>query len=323
MRSTLSFKNILMLFAFLLSIMMLSSHLIVWKFDRDQKISYKQNNFNYENIINMKDIRFHIVQIQQFMTDSSVIGSMDISEATNEYKLAKNQLQLLSSSNPSLKTKITKINQELDTLYNTGTKMVSAYVTSGRDAGNIIMKDPTDGFDKHADKLTSSLDEITALLNQSISQSKISLGNNENMVTYINVFMSLLSLSIVLISNYFLGRYILNVIGGEPTLASNIVKDVAAGNLKNDVGMNSPRKSIMFHLRSMIDTLSIQMHDIHKVSKQIAVSSFQITEMSQDISNSSNVQRNKSKDVMIATELLKETFLPFSAKSFVLQVGDG
>ncbi len=72
MRSTLSFKNILMLFAFLLSIMMLSSHLIVWKFDRDQKISNKQNNFNYENIINMKDIRFHIVQIQQFMTDSSV-----------------------------------------------------------------------------------------------------------------------------------------------------------------------------------------------------------------------------------------------------------
>jgi methyl-accepting chemotaxis protein len=184
------------------------------------------------------------------------------------------------------------------------------------------MKDPADGFDKHADKLTSSLDEITALLNQSINQSQINLGNNENMVTYINIFMSLLSLSIVLISNYFLGRYILNVIGGEPTLASNIVKDVAAGNLKNDVGMNSPRKSIMFHLRSMIDTLSIQMHDIHKVSKQIAVSSFQITEMSQDISNSSNVQRNKSKDVMIATELLKETFLPFSAKSFVLQVGN-
>ena len=140
----------------------------------------------------MKDSRYYIVQIQQFLTDAALTGN---SEAIDEARENKNEVLAISvkfiKTNPHLTDEVNEIIALINRLYATGEEMIAVYKASGQQAGNQIMTQATTGFDarsivladkfealsthvtKKEQRLQQELDRATEYLNTVIMASSV------------------------------------------------------------------------------------------------------------------------------------------------------
>lgn len=131
----------------------------------DTSVSYKELTAEKRVLVaaqlQFKDVRYNIVQIQQFITDVSATGDLEpMAEAKANLLLAKQHLKELAEVLENNAEMIKKIGSQIDGLYNTGEKMATAYRTEGRDAGNILMQRPETGFDAVSGNLANEVDML-------------------------------------------------------------------------------------------------------------------------------------------------------------------
>jgi methyl-accepting chemotaxis protein len=108
----------------------------------------------------LKDLRFHVVQIQQFLTDVSATYDRDgFEDARNHLDSSLTALHSLASGSPELSQSSRQFAERIKELYATGSAMAEAYLAHGRDAGNAIMK-RSGGFDEQSDELAKDLDAM-------------------------------------------------------------------------------------------------------------------------------------------------------------------
>jgi methyl-accepting chemotaxis protein len=130
----------------------------------------------------LKDVRFHVVQIQQFLTDVSATAERDGFDDANEHlQLARAALHDLSVTDPSLADKSRSLEQRTAQLHETGVIMANAYLQKGRDAGNLLMK-RADGFDEQSDALAKDLASLAEQTTKSFEAARQSTAstNAEN-----------------------------------------------------------------------------------------------------------------------------------------------
>ena len=108
---------------------------------------------------NAHKVKFHVVQVQQWLTDISATRGLDglndgFDEAKNnalEFKTLINKLKILDSENAERYQVMIPI---FDAYYKVGKQMAQAYVDEGPEGGNLMMGK----FDKEAMKMTKSVD---------------------------------------------------------------------------------------------------------------------------------------------------------------------
>jgi methyl-accepting chemotaxis protein len=113
-----------------------------------------------------KDIRYHVVQVQQFLTDASAIRDLSDDEkdaathaAAFRTNVARAGVVAQSIGQTEAAALIDKLRTAFPGYYDTGLKMAHAYIDDGIDAGNLVMKQ----FDPQADamsELTAKLDKL-------------------------------------------------------------------------------------------------------------------------------------------------------------------
>jgi len=117
--------------------------------------------------LQFKDVRYNIVQIQQFITDVSATGDIEpMEEAKANLVLAKQNLKELKQGFPDASVVITKMENQVVGLFNTGEKMASVYRAQGREAGNMIMQRPATGFDAVSSNLSSEAEKLGKVLGE-------------------------------------------------------------------------------------------------------------------------------------------------------------
>ena len=90
---------------------------------------------------NMADARFHVVQIQQFLTDASATGDRDgFKDAAEHYAALQQNLQQIATIAPDLAQDSHKVGELSQQFYQVGKTMAEAYISQGREAGNVLMK---------------------------------------------------------------------------------------------------------------------------------------------------------------------------------------
>jgi methyl-accepting chemotaxis protein len=115
-----------------------------------------------------KDIRYHVVQVQQYLTDASATRELaedEKSAASHAAEFEKDtaravQVAKATGNNAALGI-LEQIREAFPNYYATGGRMARAYIDQGIEAGNAVMKD----FDPQTDaisELTARLDEIAA-----------------------------------------------------------------------------------------------------------------------------------------------------------------
>lgn len=108
----------------------------------------------------MKDTRYYIVQIQQFMTDVGATRQDDaMAEADASLQGALTSLQQLTDLLQTQSTQVQSLKQQVTQLHAAGAAMARAYLTQGLEAGNDLMKG-SGGFDETASQLSAALDNL-------------------------------------------------------------------------------------------------------------------------------------------------------------------
>ena len=84
----LSIRRLLALSASILCALLLLGNLIVWNSNASLAAAAEEASRVEQSIRAFKDTRFHVVQIQQFLTDAAVAGEAHCSEATAQREKA-------------------------------------------------------------------------------------------------------------------------------------------------------------------------------------------------------------------------------------------
>ena len=119
----------------------------------------------FKAVAALKDARFHVVQIQQFLTDISATHNEDgYGEASENLAQARAQLASVKQLVPTLGAEIDAAGKALTDVHEAGVAMAKVYMSHGMDAGNLLMQQPVNGFDARVDALSEQLDGLTEKL---------------------------------------------------------------------------------------------------------------------------------------------------------------
>ncbi|WP_210396954.1 bacteriohemerythrin [Motiliproteus sediminis] len=127
--------------------------------------SYSRYVILVESNLALKDARFHIVQIQQFLTDVGATADRAVfAEADKSLERAESNLNQFIALVPEKATEGRRLIKEARALHEVGVVMANAYIDQGREAGNAIMQRPETGLDDVSLRLSL---EVESLVNSS------------------------------------------------------------------------------------------------------------------------------------------------------------
>ncbi|AZG73123.1 methyl-accepting chemotaxis protein [Shewanella livingstonensis] len=136
-------------------------------------VNVEKEELQVNAIFALKDTRYYVVQIQQFLTDVGATKSDEAkSEALESKQGALQQIDELIKYAPEFAMQAQNIKRQVNSLYDSGIKMADAYLTQGTEAGNSLMKDPG-GFDDAAGDLAENLDQLAQQLDEQFTATVI------------------------------------------------------------------------------------------------------------------------------------------------------
>lgn len=152
---------------------------LLWnRFDNLQTMDAR-HRLQQDCLMLIKDIRFDIIQIQQYATDASLTQRQEeLASATNHLQAAKDKLHTLSSLKPNLQHELENIERQVITLHNNGVSMASHYLNGDNEQGQSTMRQLDSNSSLLAEKLTSIASRLEMELQQSIRQNHDAIANN-------------------------------------------------------------------------------------------------------------------------------------------------
>lgn len=162
-----------------------------------------------ESVGRIKDARYYVVQVQQFLTDIGATRSDEaLAEADDSKAGAIESFDALAKMWPERTSEVQALKSQLDIMYAAGVKMAYTYIEEGTEAGNALMKG-AGGFDDKSAQLADSLDAIASELVTELAEGdKEVIAVNES--TYSLALLSSLICCIVIVASIlFLRRRIL------------------------------------------------------------------------------------------------------------------
>ena len=178
-------------------------------------------------------VQFNVSQIQQFLTDVSATGERDgYDDAAKNFDAANKDLDVIESLEPSYKTTVEETRDSLNKFNEIGKTMASIYVAKGRDAGNVLMKQPATGFDARADELLEKMDKFIKPLAQEKEKIDAMVESKLNQMRTLIFVINLISIALFVCLFVSIGRQLKRYLGGEPADAYKVADKIAAGDFK-------------------------------------------------------------------------------------------
>ncbi len=138
-------------------------------------------DLNFELSQTIKDIKFDVVQVQQWLTDISATRGFDglndgkdkATEFAKSFKQDTEKARELAQKLDltEVVTAIDGIEQAFPPYYETGNKMADAYIAAGAEGGNKLMGD----FDGVAQKISDAMDKLNLTVDAVTQESKNSV----------------------------------------------------------------------------------------------------------------------------------------------------
>ena len=209
---SLSIRQMMTGLVILIAILLLGLMIMIWQMSLEVKANLIAINDFELTSFKVKDIRYHTVQVQQFLTDVALTHNIDGVERAREHEksaqiLFTELMQLL----PKRKEEIGKTSIKLKEMQRVGELMVNAYIRQGKDAGNALMQQPATGFDDLSLMVQAGVDQILKDLEKSLKQHADLSLNEKKLVNHsvrIQLITFVLIFLIIVIAILFVGRRI-------------------------------------------------------------------------------------------------------------------
>ncbi len=150
------------------------------------------------------ELRFDIVEIQQFITDVAATGDQSgLKEARTFLAIAKTNLTHLAEVAPEYKQTTDRIDQMAARFTDVGETLTRAYTEQGREAGNVIMQAPGTGFDALAKAIDVELQTLLKELDGKLTHANAQAAAGHALATRVGigagVFMALFGMLMLIL----------------------------------------------------------------------------------------------------------------------------
>ena len=188
------------------------------------------------------DIRYSIVQIQQYQTDSAATGENDgLNEAQKSLLAGVTALDQVEKLAPAdYAQDIQQLRNSLQQLHQTGLRMVAAYLQS-REAGNAIMKAP-DGFDRQSSQAQSHIEKLVKRINTLQQNTGDQVTQLIDSLYTITLALSGMMILLSIIGGYGQYQIFMRMLGGEPAEGKILAQKLADGELTSSIELRSGDK---------------------------------------------------------------------------------
>lgn len=245
------------------------------------------NDSALPNSLQIEALRYHVVQIQQFLTNASATKSKPgyddgFPEAKANYDQANQIIDSFIDKNIDKKD-FSKLKSELKDYYDLGFEMANTYINDGTNAGNLFMSK----FDPVAEEITNSLETLrtkyTNLADTSTSNIKREIQFLEYSLIGLTLFAVLLIIFVIWQTGFTITKQIsifqerLHAISdGDGDLRQNIVMPQ-----KTEFGQMSSRfNKFLQNMREIVIQIMDSSNLIHENSSDLDVA---VTKSNQDI----------------------------------------
>ncbi|CAK0778725.1 methyl-accepting chemotaxis protein [Gammaproteobacteria bacterium] len=168
---TISIRQLMTSLVALISIFMLGLMIMVWQKSHEINDDLRSLTEFGQTASMVKDIRYHTVQVQQFLTDAALTHESDgITEARNHARAAQTLFDQLGTIEPTEQTHLQAAANDLKAMLQIGEEMVDAYLKNGMEAGNILMKRPNTGFDDRSLQVQRGVERLVQNLEGKLKQ---------------------------------------------------------------------------------------------------------------------------------------------------------
>lgn len=254
-----------------------------------------------------KDLSFHIVQVQQFLTDVSATHDIEVyKEAEESAEKVKDGIEKFKAMYRREKDKrslerVEEIENIFNQYYEKGKKMAHAYVTQGVQAGNVLMDD----FDRAAELLTTKVGELEK---QQVSEANVMAERILKDTDKSKVVLFVISCVALLVS-VVIAVFISKSITRPVAEAVNISRQLAEGNLTVDIAVDSRCEmgQMLTAMKDMVDKLKKLIVDIKSTADNVASASNQLSASSEQMSRGVVEQSNKASQIATAANELSQT----------------
>jgi methyl-accepting chemotaxis protein len=282
--------------------LLLIAAIIIWNSGADLRATEAETSRIEHGVLAFTDVRFHVVQIQQFMTDSAAVGEADFAHARAQRQAADTSLSELLKLMPEYTKEISTLQQDVEKLYATGERMANTYITQGREAGNAIMKG-AGGFDSATEAITGRLDALAERLHAVEEKAEETLHATVTRMVATSLTVSALATLLMLVAGVWLYRAFMRILGGEPVIAAHAAERIASGDLSEHVSIrNAATDSLLGHIQHMRLGLSETVRAIRSGADTVLASSRNLNSGAMDVVESSRSQSDAAAAMSAAVE---------------------
>jgi methyl-accepting chemotaxis protein len=250
-------------------------------------------------------LAFHIVQIQQFLTDVSATGDADgYKEAAEHYDYALQAVSKITDLNMVSKNDLQDVKLKIDVFYAAGKKMAQAYIDGGREAGNLIMKAKGDGFDARAEELIKAQEAFLVPLDARNEVSKQAVKDSLTQLRNLLCVLNLISSSILVAMVWRLMRVVLGQLGEEPVHLAQMLQRMAEGDFSMGVHAKVDGKNLASAAGVMQKQLSDLLRKLRDEAMRLASLSSQLASTSDQVAAASCSQTESTKTVEVTVRNL-------------------
>lgn len=257
-------------------------------------------------VIALKNTRFHIIQIQQFLTDAGVTGNPEaFGEAKENMELAIKSLKEYQSIRTDERLDVPGTIENIKELNQVGIRMANEYLANGQEAGNKIMLEEETGFDAVSARLAKRMESIVGSLENELEQTSTNLFESETLANRILLIFS----GVMLVAGLLAARYIYHVVIPPLVALKNSLSDLNSGD--GDLTKRLPDyntvevNEIISLFNQFLDNLQITVKGISNSISDLTNTAEKLSISSENTAQSANQQKSETGSVATSmTELL-------------------
>jgi len=219
-----------------------------------------------------KDMQFHAVQVQQWLTDISATqakkgfddGFDEAQAHAGDFKQLLNDFREMYTreGNQDALARIDEIGTSFDGYYEMGKKMAAAYIQGGPDAGNPLMEQ----FDPYAEQITTALNGFVQEQSDELDQAMEEIVAGANTTLNAGLLTGAFGLLVSVLIAWRLSRSITVPL----RRTSSVLKAVAGGDYsqKADVKSNDELGEMAASLNVAVDAVAQAMQDVKDAAER-------------------------------------------------------
>ena len=274
------------------------------------------NEKTLPNVLTVDEMNLSRSEVQQFLTDvSATHDPAGFKDADDSAKLFLSGVQKFRAffreeGDADSQKQLDLIETNFNTFYASGKTMAQTYISSGMEAGNLLMKgsDKVPGFDKASEDLSVELEKFRS---KHINEAQKRTADELADVNFIMVGMGVSGLVVTVLAfvcGALILRIILRQLGGEPGAAVAIAQGVASGDLSVHIALRpGDTSSLMAQLKMMQSSLTQVVDRVRHDSEAVATASAEIATGNHDLSSRTESQASALEQTAASMEELSAT----------------